>query len=99
MIKVRPASIADETELARIDLATWTPAVSPAPAPPAGTPFFDEQTRPENVLVAETATAAVAGYAKLGQSIPLPSHQHVLELTGIAVDPTLQRAGAPAVRW
>jgi ribosomal protein S18 acetylase RimI-like enzyme len=35
----------------------------------------------------------VAGYAKLGQMIPVPSHQHVLELNGLAVDPAGRRRG------
>lgn len=44
------------------------------------------------MLVAETG-GVVSGYAKLGQPSPLPSHAHVLELGGLAVGPSHQRAG------
>ena len=36
----------------------------------------------------------VVGYLKLSQSIALPSHDHVLRLNGLAVDPQRQRHGA-----
>lgn len=36
---------------------------------------------------------AVAGYAKLGQSMAISSHEHVLELGGLAVDPRCQGRG------
>ena len=45
------------------------------PAPPVGTAFFSERTRPDEVLVAEV-DGVVVGYAKLSQSIALPSHAH-----------------------
>ncbi len=38
------------------------------------------------MLVAETDGVFV-GYAKLGPAISLASHEHVLELGGLAVDP------------
>jgi ribosomal protein S18 acetylase RimI-like enzyme len=92
MTEVRAARAEDDEQLVRIDAATWTAAVSPAPAPPAGTPFFDERRRPADVLVVEV-DGSVAGYAKLGQQIPLPSHEHVLEIDGLAVDPAHHRSG------
>jgi ribosomal protein S18 acetylase RimI-like enzyme len=92
---VRPARPSDESELARIDLATWTPSSSPAPPPdePARYAFFDERTTPGDVLVAEV-DGAVAGYVKLRPVSPLPSHAHVLQIGGLAVDPGRQGHGA-----
>lgn len=81
MIEVRPARIEDDVLLARIDASMWSAVVSPAGRPGVGTRFFGERTRPGDVLVAEV-DGIVAGYAKLRQTIPLPSHEHVLELSG-----------------
>lgn len=92
MIQIRQARLEDEDALARVDAATWTADVSPAPPPPPGTSFFGARTLPEDVLVAESET--VIGYAKLTQPIALASHEHVLELGGLAVDPDRQRTGA-----
>ena len=92
MIQIRQARLADEDALARVDAVTWTADVSPTPPPPPGTSFFGPGTLPEDVFVAEHG--AVIGYAKLTQAIPLASHQHVLMLGGLAVDPDRQRAGA-----
>lgn len=91
-IAIRPARIADGAALSRIDAATWTPAVSPAPPPSPGTPFFDGRTAPGDVLVAEVSGAA-AGYAVLGRGFPIAAHAHVLELAGLAVDPARGRRG------
>ena len=91
MIRIRTARLEDEDALAIVDARTWTTDVSPAPPPPVGTPFFGPRTGPQDVLVAVTET--VIGYARLTQSIALPSHQHVLELAGLAVMPGWQRAG------
>jgi len=90
-IQVRSAVVDDEQALARIDLATWTSDVSPAPA--ADGPFFGPHTSPADVLVAESGRV-ILGYAKLHQPLLLPSHSHVLELGGLAVDPGHQRTGA-----
>jgi ribosomal protein S18 acetylase RimI-like enzyme len=92
VISIRRAQLGDEEILAQLDAATWTDDVSPAPAPPVGTGFFNERTRPDDVLVA-VIDALVVGYAKLGRSA-LPSRQHVLELNGLAVDPGRRRLGA-----
>jgi ribosomal protein S18 acetylase RimI-like enzyme len=54
--------------------------------------FFGERTAPGDVLVAETGHV-IAGYAALGQSVPLASHSHVLEIRGLAVHPAHQRSG------
>jgi hypothetical protein len=86
VISIRRAQLADEEILGQLDAATWTDDVSPAPAPPLGSAFFNERTSPDDVLVAEV-DAVVAGCAKLGRSSTLPSRQHVLELSGLTVDP------------
>jgi len=91
VIQIRTARPDDEDALRRLDAATWTASVSPSPPPPPGTPFFGARNRPEDVLVAESE--GVIGYAKLIQPIALASHQHVLMLGGLAVDPRQQRTG------
>lgn len=82
----------DEPALLRLDRATWSPTVTPAPARADGSLFFDERIRPEDVLVAET-DGELVGYLMLHQSIPLPSHSHVLEINGLAVHPEAQGTG------
>ena len=92
VMTIRQARLEDEPELRDIDAATWTAGVSPAPPPPADAAFFGERTAPSDVLVAETGRV-IAGYAALGQSVPLASHSHVLEIRGLAVHPARQRSG------
>jgi ribosomal protein S18 acetylase RimI-like enzyme len=92
MIDVRPARVEDDQALAAIDAVAWSVHVTPAPARESASPFFNDRTQPEHVLVAE-ADGAVAGYVMLHQSIPLPSHGHVLEVNGLAVDPEQQGRG------
>jgi ribosomal protein S18 acetylase RimI-like enzyme len=89
---IRQARLEDEPKLRDIDAATWTADVSPAPPPPADAAFFGARTAPSDVLVAETG-GVIAGYAALGQSVPLTSHAHVLEIRGLAVHPAHQRRG------
>ncbi len=92
MIEIRRAHLGDEAMLARIDLRTWTAATSPVPPPPSDAPFFDEQIRPADVLVAETG-GDVVGYARVGPGFGIPAHRHVLLLAGLAVDPDYQGCG------
>jgi len=92
MIDVRPGRTEDDPALAAIDAAAWSFEVTPAPTRESGLPFFNERTQPEHVLVAE-ADGVVAGYVMLHQSIPLPSHEHVLEVNGLAVAPDQQGRG------
>jgi ribosomal protein S18 acetylase RimI-like enzyme len=92
VITIRAAHAEDEAVLAKIDERTWTPDVSPAPAPPAGTPFFGDGTRPEDVLVAEH-DGVVAGYVRLGEGFDIPAHRHVVVIDGLAVDPDRRRLG------
>jgi predicted N-acetyltransferase YhbS len=65
--------------------------VAPAPLWPEDVDFFGQQP-PEDVLVAEV-DGAVVGYVKLRRPTDLPSHRHVLQVNGLAVDPTVQRRG------
>jgi ribosomal protein S18 acetylase RimI-like enzyme len=85
-VTIRLARDDDDAALARIDRLTWTSDVSPSPVPPEGRPFFDDRTTTDDVLVAD-ADGHVVGYVRLGQALPLPSHRHVLEIQGLAVDP------------
>ena len=94
VIEVRLASDSDGPSLARIDLATWTPAVSPAPPPadPTAYRFFNDRTLPSEVFVAELYDE-LAGWVKVQSPTSMPSHAHVLEIGGLAVDPVRQGAG------
>jgi ribosomal protein S18 acetylase RimI-like enzyme len=91
-VRIRPADPADLPRLAAIDRDTWSPAVTPAPRRAADAPFTTDLDRLDSVLVAEV-DGLVAGYVGLHQEIPLPSHEHVLEINGLAVDPDHQGTG------
>jgi ribosomal protein S18 acetylase RimI-like enzyme len=91
-VTIRSARAGDEAALADIDQRTWSSAVSPAPPPPPGTPFFDEGARPEDFLVAEH-DGVVAGYVRLAPGFDIAAHRHVLVIGGLAVDPDRQRLG------
>jgi ribosomal protein S18 acetylase RimI-like enzyme len=91
MVVVRPARPEDAAALRAIDTATWSPQVSPAPLP-ADSPFFNDRVDAHDVLVAEV-DGEVAGYTTLAQHFGVPSHKHVLEVNGLAVDPRRQRRG------
>src|SRR4051812_24627900 len=51
-VEVRRAREDDADELTALDRATWTALSSPAPLPNASWTFFNEKTKPEDVLVA-----------------------------------------------
>jgi ribosomal protein S18 acetylase RimI-like enzyme len=89
---IRPARKEDEFSLCRLDAATWSWDVSPAPAPPRARRFFGAGSRPEDVLVAEV-DGEVAGYVMLGPPLPLESNSHVVEVKALAVDPARHRQG------
>jgi len=89
---IRQAREQDEAALLALDVATWSPDVTPAPPPPPGRRFFGERCSPADVLVAEV-DGRVTGYVSLGRPTGLESNAHVLEVTGLAVDPMLQRGG------
>lgn len=94
MIAVRPAEPADEEALAALDLAAWSWLHSPAPRPDSGSgwTFFNERTRPADVLVA-TVEGAVAGYVKLGRATPLEASDHVRTINGLVVADDFRRRG------
>ncbi|GGW31403.1 GNAT family N-acetyltransferase [Streptomyces xantholiticus] len=83
---IRPARRSDETELAELDRAAWSPlhAVTPRPQPPYD-PFFDQNHRPEQFLVAEDADGTVVGYIRLAPPTPLACNRHVRQIQGLAV--------------
>jgi ribosomal protein S18 acetylase RimI-like enzyme len=90
-VTIRPARADDDASLLVIDTDTWTSAVSPAPAPEVRATFFDGQAL-EGFLVAEV-DGVVSGYVSIYQNIPLPSHEHVLAINGLAVAPGVQGRG------
>jgi ribosomal protein S18 acetylase RimI-like enzyme len=86
VIRIRRGAESDAAALLAIDAVTWTSATSPAGVPTEPRPFFRDEEDPADTLVAELA-GAVVGYAKLRNPLPVPSHAHVLEINGLAVDP------------
>jgi ribosomal protein S18 acetylase RimI-like enzyme len=92
MLRVRQATSSDDEALTAIDLSTWSLTVTPAPPRNSHSPFFNGRTSPEQIFVAED-DGRVLGYVALHQPIPLPSHSHVLEINGLAVNPTRQGEG------
>jgi ribosomal protein S18 acetylase RimI-like enzyme len=93
VIHVRPAGAGDERALATLDRAAWSPLTSPAPPPPAtDTRFFSERVDLRDVLVAEV-DGRLGGYVRLGRVFPIPANDHVLQISGIAVDPAVRRRG------
>lgn len=83
MIEIRGAHIDDDARLVAIDAAAWTEATSPAPLGTTPDSFFDH-ARLADVIVAEE-DATVVGYVTLHNPIPVPSHDHVLQINGLAV--------------
>ena len=92
MVEIRPATLDDDAALLAIDQATWTPLVSPAPRPDLRTTFFSERVTPADVLVADE-DGTVVGWAALRNTMKVPAHAHVLEINGLAVDPTATGRG------
>ncbi|GHA83880.1 GNAT family N-acetyltransferase [Streptomyces termitum] len=82
---IRGALPEDGGPLGLLDRAAWSPlhAVLPAPAEPYP-PFFDERSRPEELLVAERG-GVLLGYVRVGRPTPFPSNAHVRQIQGLAV--------------
>lgn len=91
-IGIRTANPNDERTLAAIDHATWSPQVHPVPLWPLETPFFNDRTSPENVLLAHE-NDQILGYVKLRPSPVHASAGHVQEINGFAVAPHHQGRG------
>jgi ribosomal protein S18 acetylase RimI-like enzyme len=89
---IRTAVEDDGQALALIDHATWSFEVSPVPLWPLDTPFFDNRTAPENVLVAHK-DGHIMGYVKLRPAPMAASSGHVQEINGLAVAPDHQGQG------
>jgi len=92
VVEIRAARAADEDELRRIYLATWSWLSSPLPVPPSHTTFFAPDRPPEQFLVAEL-DGRVAGFVRVAPSTPFESTRHVLMVRGISVDPAFQGRG------
>jgi ribosomal protein S18 acetylase RimI-like enzyme len=82
----------DGPALTLIDQATWSDEISPMPPRPAGAPFFDERTPPQNILVA-CDDGHIVGFAQLRPAPLAASSGHVQELNGMAVAPEHQGRG------
>ncbi|WP_405781359.1 GNAT family N-acetyltransferase [Streptomyces sp. NBC_00859] len=90
---IRVAVSDDDEALGELDRATWSTLheVMP-PAQPPYRPFFDEEHRPEDHLVAEVA-GEVVGYIRLVRPTPLVSNAHVRQIRGLAVAGTARGQG------
>jgi ribosomal protein S18 acetylase RimI-like enzyme len=93
VIVIRPAAAADEEELTRIDVESWSHLSSPSRRPGPGWTFFaNDRVRPEDVLVA-LDDGRVAGYVQLARATPLEASDHVRMISGIAVAGEHRRRG------
>lgn len=92
VLSTRPATADDDRALQRLEVLTMTGEVSPGPARSPDDPFFGRGRQPGDVLVAEDGGALV-GYVGVEQEYGAASHAHVLTISGLAVDPGVQRRG------
>ncbi len=91
-VTIRTAHPRDEPALRALDRLTWNALTSPSPLPPPERPFLAPGEPFDDVLVAEIGNR-LAGYVRIGRSLPLESNAHVLEVKGLAVDPAMRRRG------
>ena len=100
-VSIRPATVFDADRLVELDRLTWSPIVSPAPAPTGGVDPF-ERHAVDDYLVAEVAGPDVAedplvvGFVILGEGFGLPTHAHVRQIAGLGVDPAHTGRGVGA---
>jgi len=92
VIEIRAARPDDSATLTAIDAVSWTTANSPAGLPAEPRPFFRPDEDPADTVVA-ALDGIVVGYARLRNPLPVPSHEHVLEINGLAVDPGVAGKG------
>lgn len=88
---VRPATLSDDGELARLDGLTADPGTYVTP-PRIGEPFFASGTVPADVFIAERGGRLV-GYLKIRPPTALASNAHVQQIQGLAVHPEARRRG------
>jgi ribosomal protein S18 acetylase RimI-like enzyme len=91
-VYVRTSVVGDDRALAAVVHSAWTWTVGPVPLSPRERAFFNDQTRPENVFVAQHFDQVV-GYVKLRPAAMAASCGHVQQVHGFAVDPTAQGLG------
>jgi len=91
-LRIRPATLADDQPLARLDRAVWSPLHAVQPRPRPGEPFFTERSGPDEILVAEL-DGAVVGYLRLAPATELACNAHVLQIRGLAVAEEARGAG------
>ncbi|MFC5210968.1 hypothetical protein ACFPM0_31075 [Pseudonocardia sulfidoxydans] len=95
-IDIRDTHLDDGDALARIDLLTWSPDNSPAPAPSSRS--SPTASRPPTSSSPRSMT--VAGWLTSWTGLSVPAHGHV-RIEGLAVDPAHRRregAGASGRR-
>lgn len=92
VVRIRVGRPSDDLGLGDIDRAAFAGVDNVVAVSDAGSPFFTESTRPEDVLVAEL-DGGVVGYAKIRPPTPLESNAHVLQIQGLAVDPAVHGRG------
>ncbi|MGX8905727.1 N-acetyltransferase family protein [Streptomyces netropsis] len=92
---IRPATHADDEELAELNRRAWSPlhAVQPRPRPPYE-PFFDARHPPEHILVAAvSAGPGLVGYIRLAPATRLVCNAHVRQIQGLVVDDRFRGQG------
>ena len=85
-LRTRTATLADDTELARLDASGWSPEIEVVPANDPASPFFTSFRSPQDVIVA-CEDETIAGYAHLARHIPIRKNKHVLHLNSLVVAP------------
>lgn len=93
---MRPARLADNTALAELDAAAWTPesgfpSVMSRAAP--GRPTFFTANNPPDAHLVAVLGRRVVGYIRLKAPTDLPENAHVIQIQGLAVDPGHRRRG------
>jgi len=91
-IRIRPATPADDRDLARLDHDTWSPLHAVSPRREAAGPFFDARHSVTGVLVAQVHDRLV-GYVRVAPATGLPSNAHVRQIQGLAVDEAARGRG------
>lgn len=91
-LKIRPARLTDDADLAALDLRGWTPDAEVGPARAPGSDFFGPGQVPDDVLVADD-DGTLVGWIKLVPPTALASNAHVQQIQGLGVDPESRRSG------